>query len=47
MKAVVLLSGGMDSLVTTAMAHGRGFELAAMHVNYGQRERWQKELILA
>ncbi len=43
MKAVVLLSGGMDSLVTTAMAHKQGFELAAMHVNYGQRT-WQKEL---
>jgi 7-cyano-7-deazaguanine synthase len=43
MKAVVLVSGGMDSLVTTAIAHERGFELAAMHVNYGQRT-WQKEL---
>ena len=43
MKAVVLLSGGMDSLVTTAMAHEKGFELAAMHVNYGQRT-WQREL---
>ncbi len=42
-KAVVLLSGGMDSLVTTAMAHEQGFELSAMHVNYGQRT-WQKEL---
>jgi len=43
MRAVVLLSGGMDSLVTTAMAHEQGFELAAMHVNYGQRT-WHKEL---
>ncbi len=42
-KAVILLSGGMDSLVTTAMAHAQGFELAAMHVNYGQRT-WQREL---
>ena len=33
----------MDSLVTTAMAHEQGFELAAMHVNYGQRT-WQREL---
>ena len=42
-KAVVLLSGGMDSLVTTAIAHAEGFELAAMHVNYGQRT-WLREL---
>ena len=42
-KAVVLLSGGMDSLVTTAIAHDEGFALAAMHVNYGQRT-WLKEL---
>ncbi|MCX6179247.1 MAG: 7-cyano-7-deazaguanine synthase QueC [Chlorobiales bacterium] len=43
MRAVVLISGGMDSLVTTAMANHQEFELAAMHVNYGQRT-WQKEL---
>ena len=43
LKAVVLVSGGMDSLVTTAMAAQSGFGLAAMHVNYGQRT-WQKEL---
>ncbi|RTY34808.1 7-cyano-7-deazaguanine synthase QueC [Chlorobium phaeovibrioides] len=43
MKAVVLLSGGMDSLVTTAIAHNEGLQLAAMHVNYGQRT-WQREL---
>ena len=43
MKAVLLVSGGMDSLVATALAHREGFELAAMHVNYGQRT-WTKEL---
>ncbi|NTV92892.1 MAG: 7-cyano-7-deazaguanine synthase QueC [Chlorobiaceae bacterium] len=37
MKAVVLISGGMDSLVTTAIAGRQGYELAALHVNYGQR----------
>ncbi len=42
-KAALLLSGGMDSLVTTAIAHEQGFALAAMHVNYGQRT-WQREL---
>jgi len=43
MRAVLLVSGGMDSLVATAMAHHQGFDLAAMHVNYGQRT-WNKEL---
>ncbi|MBM3162489.1 MAG: 7-cyano-7-deazaguanine synthase QueC [Chlorobi bacterium] len=43
MKAVILISGGMDSLVTTAIAADEGFDLAAMHVNYGQRTS-QKEL---
>ncbi len=35
--AVVLLSGGMDSCVTLALAIEMGFEPAALHVNYGQR----------
>ncbi|MBN1278646.1 MAG: 7-cyano-7-deazaguanine synthase QueC [Chlorobium sp.] len=43
MKAVLLISGGMDSLVTTAITAAKGLELAAMHVNYGQRT-WKREL---
>ncbi len=43
MRAVVLLSGGMDSLVTTAIAKHLGYELAALHLNYGQRTE-QREL---
>src|SRR5437667_10333824 len=38
-KAVVLLSGGMDSCVTAAIAregHGEG-NLALLHASYGQR----------
>jgi 7-cyano-7-deazaguanine synthase len=35
--AVVLLSGGMDSCVTLAQALGDGCDVAALHVNYGQR----------
>ena len=41
--AVVLLSGGMDSCVTLAHAIERGFGIAALHVNYGQRTQ-QREL---
>src|ERR1700719_53116 len=36
MKAVVLLSGGMDSCVTAAMAN-RTHRLALLHASYGQR----------
>jgi len=36
-KAVVLLSGGMDSCVTVACAINDGYEVHALHVNYGQR----------
>ena len=35
-RAVVLLSGGMDSCVCAAMA-AREFETAALHISYGQR----------
>ena len=36
-KAVVLVSGGMDSAVTLAIARAEGFECFALSVNYGQR----------
>jgi 7-cyano-7-deazaguanine synthase len=36
-KTIVLVSGGMDSCVTAAIAAERGGELALLHVNYGQR----------
>ena len=35
--AVVLLSGGMDSLTTAGLAQRDGFDLALIHFNYGQR----------
>src|SRR5437667_869326 len=36
-RAVVLVSGGMDSCVTAAILNSRGCELNFLHVNYGQR----------
>jgi len=37
MKAVVILSGGMDSTTTAYIAKNQGYELIAVHFNYGQR----------
>ena len=36
-KAVILVSGGMDSCVTAAMAKDNRYELCFLHINYGQR----------
>ena len=36
-KAIVLLSGGLDSLTTLAIAKNDGFDCYALHVVYGQR----------
>jgi len=37
--AVVLLSGGLDSMVTAALAMERGYAVHALTVDYGQRHR--------
>lgn len=37
--AVVLLSGGLDSMVSAAIARERGFRLLALTVDYNQRHR--------
>lgn len=36
-KAVCLVSGGMDSCVTTAIAKRENEEIALLHISYGQR----------
>jgi 7-cyano-7-deazaguanine synthase len=41
--AVVLLSGGLDSMVTAALAQERGFAVHALTVDYGQRHRLELE----
>lgn len=38
-KAIVLLSGGMDSVITAALAKAQGRQLTALTLDYGQRHR--------
>lgn len=42
-KAVVLLSGGLDSATTAAVARERGFALYALSLRYGQRHTIETE----
>ena len=37
MKAIILVSGGMDSCVTVACAKADGYDPSLLHMNYGQR----------
>ena len=46
-KAVVLLSGGLDSTTTLAIAHREGFELHTLSFDYGQRHQREVEAALA
>jgi 7-cyano-7-deazaguanine synthase len=39
--AVILLSGGLDSTTTAAIARQQGFALYALTVDYGQRHRFE------
>jgi 7-cyano-7-deazaguanine synthase len=41
--AVILLSGGLDSATTAAIARQEGFALYALSVDYGQRHRFELE----
>jgi 7-cyano-7-deazaguanine synthase len=42
-KAVVLLSGGLDSAVTLFFARSSGYDCSALAVDYGQRHRVELE----
>ena len=43
-KAVCIISGGMDSALSAKIAQNEGYEIIALHFNYGQRTQ-NKELI--
>ena len=40
-KAIILLSGGLDSATAAAIARQQGFTLYALSVDYGQRHRFE------
>lgn len=42
-KALCIISGGMDSALAATMAQNEGYEIIALHFNYGQRTQ-AKEL---
>lgn len=42
-KAVVLLSGGLDSTTVLAIAKSEGYETYALSFSYGQRHSWELE----
>lgn len=42
-RAIVLLSGGLDSMVSGGIAREQGFDLAALTIDYNQRHRIELE----
>ena len=43
MRAIILLSGGLDSYTAAAIAKAEGFELYALTISYGQRHAQELE----
>jgi 7-cyano-7-deazaguanine synthase len=43
MPAVILLSGGLDSATTAAIARSDGYKLYALSIDYGQRHHFELE----
>ncbi len=43
-KAICIMSGGMDSTLGAYMVREMGYEIIALHFNYGQRTQ-KKELL--
>ena len=43
LPAVILLSGGLDSATTAAIARQEGYQLFALSVDYGQRHHFELE----
>ena len=41
--AVILLSGGLDSATTAAIARQEGYDLYALSIDYGQRHHFELE----
>ena len=44
-KAVILLSGGLDSVTTLAIAQSQGYECHALSFDYGQRHRAELDAV--
>ena len=42
-RAVILLSGGLDSTTVLAIASAAGYENYALSFSYGQRHSWELE----
>ena len=42
-KAIILLSGGLDSATTAAIATNNNYELFALSFNYGQKHLFELE----
>ena len=42
-KAIVLLSGGLDSSTVLAIAINQGYQVIALSFNYGQRHNYEIE----